>query len=381
MKDDSIMKAYEQAFGEVFDGVSAFSFWKGRVALCAILRALEIKEGDEVIVPGFTCVAVPNAIKYTGATPVYADIDRLTYNIDYGEVVRKLSPRTRVLIVQHTFGIPADMERLLHLAKSRDVFVVEDCAHCFASTYLGRPLGTFGDAAFFSSQWSKPYSTGLGGMAITRRPDLSKALADLQGKFATSDKAAVRRLRLQYSLFKYFFSPRIYWSAMRLLEVLSLVGLFVGSSSSAELDGHRPDDYEWRMSGFQAEVGMGHLRTVQSNMEHRRQLADYYAGRLRQAGRPLPETPADSDTVFLRYPVRVKNKAGVLSEARKAKIEVGSWFETVIHPVQPSFEAFAYRSGSCPEGERAAREIVNLPLHPRVKMSDAKKIADLVLNN
>ena len=130
--------------------VRSFAFWKGRVALYAILQALGVGAGDEVLIAGFTCVVVPNAVRFLGAKPVYADISIGSYNLDPASAAQAITPLTRAMIVQHTLGIPAPLEELLALAKLHNLAVIEDCAHSLGSTYCGNPLGTFGNAAFLA---------------------------------------------------------------------------------------------------------------------------------------------------------------------------------------------------------------------------------------
>ena len=120
-----------------------------------------IGEGDEVLVQAFTCVAVPNSVLWAQATPVYADIDA-TLNIDPIDVEKKITNRTKAIIVQHTFGIPADMDALVALAKKHNILLIEDCAHSLGATYKGKKVGTFGDAAFFSFGRDKVVSSVFG---------------------------------------------------------------------------------------------------------------------------------------------------------------------------------------------------------------------------
>ena len=130
------MRSYEAAVAASLGGdCSAYSFWKGRVALEAILRALGLQGGDEVIVPAYTCMVVPNAIRLVGAIPVYADIGAGNYNIDPLDVEKKVTPRTRVLIVQHTYGIPANLEALASFAQKHGLHLVEDCAHVLIGSF------------------------------------------------------------------------------------------------------------------------------------------------------------------------------------------------------------------------------------------------------
>lgn len=105
---------------------NTFYFFKGRIALYAILKAMGVKAGDEVIIPGFTCVVVPNAVLYLGAKPVYVDIEAHTYNINTKRIEEKITEKTKAIIAQHTFGIPAEMDKILEIAKKHNLYVVED---------------------------------------------------------------------------------------------------------------------------------------------------------------------------------------------------------------------------------------------------------------
>src|SRR6266513_299168 len=112
-KDNRLMQSYDKRFAEIFGpDAYAFSFWKGRAALYAVLQALKLHQSDEVILPGYTCVVVANAIRHAGAKPVYADIAPGRYNMDPTSVKKRLSANTRALVVQHTYGIPADIRPL-----------------------------------------------------------------------------------------------------------------------------------------------------------------------------------------------------------------------------------------------------------------------------
>jgi len=115
-----------------------YTFFKGRVALYAILKAMGISSNDEVIVPGFTCVVVPNAIMYALAKPVYVDIDKKDYNIDVDKIEEKITKNTKVIIAQHTFGIPANMDRIVEICKRYKLYLIEDACHALGSTYKGK---------------------------------------------------------------------------------------------------------------------------------------------------------------------------------------------------------------------------------------------------
>jgi perosamine synthetase len=374
-------EAYEQAFSSMLGpDVRAFSFWKGRVALYAILRALGVGAGDEVLVAGFTCVVVPNAIRFLGAKPVYADISIGSYNLDPISAARAISPRTRAMIVQHTLGIPAPLEELLALAKLHDLAVIEDCAHSLGSAYRGKPLGTFGNAAFFSSQWSKPYTTGMGGVAVTRASDLAVRLARVQHAFAEPSFGAQQRLSIQYWFYQRFFTSRFYWLAQGLLQGIGRMGLAIASSSSSELAGSRPYDHEWRMASPQCLAGLRQLEGISASIRNRRMLAARYDAGLLESGWPIARR--DEENVLLRYPIMVQNKKELLQRARAARVELGSWFETPLHPVSLSQHVFfGYPLGQCPNSEAAASQIVNLPLHQRVTIDEADRVLEFFLKH
>ena len=114
-----------------------FLFWKGRVALYAILKAIGVKEDDEVILPAFTCVVAVNPIIYSGAKPVYVDIDPTTYNIDTSEIEESITEKTKVIMAQNTFGLAPDLDRIFEVANKYNLIVIEDCAHGVGGVYKG----------------------------------------------------------------------------------------------------------------------------------------------------------------------------------------------------------------------------------------------------
>jgi dTDP-4-amino-4,6-dideoxygalactose transaminase len=373
--------SYERRFAaNLDDDMTARAFWKGRVALYALLRALGIGVDHEIVLPGFTCVVVPNAMRLVGATPVYADIEADGYNLDPVSAAECVTHRTRALLVQHTFGIPARMRELVELARRHDLLLIEDCAHVIGGEYEGRRLGTFGDAAFFSFQWSKPYTTGLGGMAIARFGAHGDRLAEVQREASLPPRAARLRLRAQVHAYRWLYTPRLAWRAQDAFRAASARGLLVGSSSEAELEGELPTDHGWRMARAQERAGERLLLTVPGRNAHAQALARLYDEKIAAAGwaaAARPETAA-----LLRYPLQVMNKQPLLRAARAARVEMGTWFESPLHPVPlEKHLRFGYIAGQCPRAELAARRLVNLPLHPRVSAAEALRIADFFLQH
>jgi perosamine synthetase len=377
------MQPYETRFAQIFGpDYHAFAFWKARVALYAILKSLELTDKEEVILPGYTCVVVPNAIRYAGAKPIYADISPKDYNLDPASVIGHITPHTRVLVVQHTYGIPADMDSLRAIADQYRLILIEDCAHVLlGSRYKSKLLGSWSKAAFFSFQWSKPYTTGLGGMVVTRDKELAERLTQIQSKFQDPPLSKKLQLQIQYGLFRRFFRPKFYWWSQAALRKLSKLGLFVGSSNLRELTGEKPADFSWKMSSFQYRAGLQQLTKLHENSAHRENLTRYYLASLRRHNWSVDEDLGANGARLLRLPITVERKSSVLDEARRAGIEIGSWFDTPLHPLPlTQHKAINYVTGSCPMAESAARHVINLPLHDRVNHDDAEKIIRFVLS-
>ena len=364
----------------------AFTFWKGRAALYAVLKALQIGEGDTVLVPGYTCFAVPSAVMFTGAKPAFVDIDRHTFNISLQairETYQLCASRVKAVIVQHTYGIAADIRPILNWAYQNGVAVIEDCAPSWGSRYRDgcewKPLGSFGDAAIFSSQWTKPASTGLGGWAIANDRTLRTRLRQFrQDECVAPSAGGTALLAAQVCARELASWPAFYWTSKRLYQFLYTRGLLVGTSSPEEFQAKMPKGYAKRMSSFQEWLLKRRLDHVEI-LDQRRSLRAKYDAMLAGSGFSTLKTPENSDPVLLRYPLRVQNKNRVMGEARRRGIELGDWYNHPIDVPEPSMaERFGYREGVCPEGERAAKEVINLPMQANVTEKQILRIAKLL---
>jgi perosamine synthetase len=373
------IERYQQRFAAYFDAHYAFAFWKARVALYAMLKALGIGPGDEVILPGYTCVMDVNPIKYLGAEPVYVDIEPQTFNVNPDLVADKITDRTKLIIAQHTYGYTCDMDALMEIAAARNLPIIEDCCLALGSKYKGKLAGTFGKAAYFSSQWNKPYTTGLGGMAVTNDDKLAQNLREIAGGACTPSLKEELLLTAQLCVYRTLIYPATTAMAQNLFRYLTQKGVVVGSSATCEFQPRMAEDFLKLMSSIQARSGLKQLRRLDKNIAHRKQMARLYDRLLAGKGWPVRQyDPKVSDPVMVRYPVRIKEKQKAIAGAAKAGIELGTWFESPLHPAETPLAPYDYIEGMCPNAEKAAREVVNLPLHPRVSERVAKKTVDFV---
>jgi perosamine synthetase len=173
---------FENRFAQYVGVKHPLGVCNGTAALHVALLALGIGSGDEVIVPTLTYIAAVNAITYTAATPVFVDSRRDTWQMDADDVRRKITPRTKAIMVVHLYGQPCDMDAIVKIANEHKLFVIEDCAEAFGATFNGKPAGTFGDIAAFSFYGNKTITTGEGGMVVTQNADVANRALHLRGQ-------------------------------------------------------------------------------------------------------------------------------------------------------------------------------------------------------
>ncbi len=377
---DKIIEEYQQKFARFLGAERAFAFWKGRVALYALLRALDIGRDDEIILPGYTCVMNVNPIKYVGAKPVYVDIEPNTFNMNVNLLQEKITNKTKVIIAQHTYGYPCDMDTIMKIAQNSGIRVIEDCCLALGSKYKGRMVGTFGRAGYFSFQWNKPYTTGLGGIVITSDHQLAKRIESLaENEMCPPSGREVFMLRMQLMIYRLFIYPGTTALAQSLFRYLTKKGAVVGSSSTSEFEPVEADDFFKGISKMQARSGIRQLGKIEKNIAHRRKMAQLYDELLvAKSWQPSKDSRDSAEPVMVRYPVRIAEKNEALARAAKAGVELGSWFECPLHPIETPLTSYDYELGMCPEAEKAAREVVNLPLHPRTSEKTIERSVDFI---
>src|SRR5256884_5437975 len=203
-------EAYEQAFARTVGVSYAICFNSARVGPYRLLRALGVGEGAEVLLSVPTHIVVANAIRYTGARPVYVDCRLEDYNIDLGDAEHRITPRSRVLLLQHTFGIPVDMDAALAFARHHNLLVIEDCVHALGARYDGRRVGTSGRGAMFSTEETKTISTVMGGMAVTNDPQLASRLRTFQASCAWPPRWLSARYLMKFVAYYLLTEPHIH---------------------------------------------------------------------------------------------------------------------------------------------------------------------------
>ncbi len=348
-----------------------FLFNSGRSALFTLLQSLNISSSEEILVQAFTCNAVVNPIIWRGTTPVYVDIDK-RYNMDVNDLVKKITPKSKAIIIQHTFGIPANIEEIIRIAKEHDLFVIEDCAHSLGAEYGKRKVGTFGDAAFFSFGRDKVISSVYGGALVVYRDSIRENL--MQEYRALPLPTAC--WTIQQLVHPVILTPIIftYWSVGKyLLFFLQKLRILSKAVTYKEKHGEKPSYFPSLLPNALAGLACAQLKKIEYLNDRRKYLARFYSSSL-SGIRPL------EGEIFLRYPVQCSARDNILQEAKKNKILLGDWYDSVIAPKDTDLKAMRYTAGSCPNAERISKEILNLPTHINITDKDAQTIVRFLSN-
>ena len=371
----------ENWFKEYFKTAEVFSFNSGRSALYFILKSFGIDKGDEVIIQAFTCVAVPEPVMWLGAKPIYADIDE-SLNIDPGLLEELITSKTRAIIVQHTFGVPANLDAIKKITQKYNLRLIEDCCHALGAEYKKRKIGTFGDAAFFSFGRDKVISSVFGGMAIFPKKNKNinfYAPRELYGQIKMPAKKWILKQLLHPLLFSLVL-PLYNTGLGKLILALALkIGIIVKPVEVMELSGGRPSHFPALLPNALAVIAINQLKKLERFNRHRQTLASVYAHKLKDSTKiKLPAV--NSGAIYLRYNIfhpRSNNLLKMFKE--KEKIILGNWYKRVIDPNGVNLGKVGYYPGLCKTAEKAAELSLNLPTYPNLKKEQAEKIAGLLL--
>lgn len=373
------VKELENDFKKYLGCLYTSSFDSARSSLFAILRCLKIGPGDEVLLQAFTCVAAVNPILWVGAKPVFVDVEKDSFNMDTFDLEKKIGKKSRVVIVQHTFGQPAQITKILSIAKKHKLFTIEDCAQALGAEFKGRKIGAFGDAAIFSFGRDKVISSVFGGMAATSDPSLGRKLEDFQKRLKFPSRFWVFQQLIHPVAFSLILPLYNFFNLGKgILVLLQRLRLLSVPVTPEEKKGKKPKNLPLRLPNALAVLAKHQLGKIEDFNKKRRKLALFYQRKLKDLEVGLPKEERGTESVFLRFPLKVKKAQDFYNFAKKRKILLGRWYSNVIDPKGTDLRKIGYKVGCCPMAEKTARVCLNLPTYPRMSLSEAQKVVDLL---
>jgi len=374
----------EEEFKKYLGVNYAISFNSGRSALMAILNSLGLNKNDGVLLQAFTCNAAVNPILNRGAKPVFVDIDD-ALNLDPIDLKKKITSESKAVMIQHTFGWPAQIEEILEIIKKNNLFLIEDCAHSLGTKYKGKFCGTFGDTAFFSFGRDKIISSIFGGMAVTNDDKIAEKIKEFQKKIDYPFNFWIFQQLLHPILVNYLILPayglnqylgRIIFGFLHKFSVLSK-GVY-----KKEKVGEIPKYFPKRLPSALADLVFNQFKKIERFNAHRREIANFYEKELKNTNFILPLMKPQEDIIptFMRYPILTNfDTDEILKIARKRKIYLDDgWRKSPVVPPDTDISKMQYLFGSCPRAEKIAKRILNLPTHINISQSEAKKIVDFL---
>lgn len=377
---DIEIEAFEKDFGQLHGApYTAHTFYTGRSAWFAILKALDIRKGDEVLIPAFTCVAVVNPIRWLGAKPVYVDITD-DFVMDLEDAERKMSEHTKVILAQHTFGHVVDIERYMDFAKRHTLALVEDCAHALGSTYPDGPrVGTKSIAAFFSFGRDKCLTAYSGGAVLTADASLRQKVKTFQQSL-TSPGWLQRMQDVLYPM----VIENVYWlySITPALgkvyhNLLLRSGIIKKANSSKEKRGDVEPQVIKRWATVYARMASEQLGQLDIVTKKRQVFAEQY---IEQFGSndhmQLPSH--QKHQTYLRFAVQVADADALRQRMQEAHIFLGDWYDQVVGPRAVDLAAVGYEKGTCPHAEQIVQRVINLPTSPRLRDEDMERVIGIL---
>ena len=326
----SEVAAFEKEFASYCTSREAVGVNSGTSALHLALLAAGIGPGDEVVTTPFTFVATVAAILWTGATPVYVDIDPESYNLDPNLLEAALTPRTKAILPVHLYGHPADMDSIRSIARVRGILVIEDAAQAHGAEYKGQRAGSMGDLACFSFYPGKSLGAyGEAGAMVTSNPEYAKT---------------VRLLRSWGESRRYYHDLR---------------------------------GFNYRMEGMQGAILRVKLRHLERWTEARRAHAALYDSLLKTCGVVTPRELPYARHVYTVYAIRSSRRDALAEALKAADIQYGIHYPIPIH-LQRAYRDARYGVGAFPVAERVAQEVLSLPMFPELQPAQIERISEVV---
>ena len=372
--NDEIIQNYEQRFAKLIGSGNALSFAAARMGFYVTLKAFGIQEKDEVILPGFTCSVMANAVMRTGAKPIYANINPHTFGSDAEEIKRKITKQTKLIVSQHSFGIPCNIAPIVELGRKLGIRVLEDCAITLDSSIMGKKVGNWGDAAIFSTDHTKPINTIIGGLVYTRDKTLYNKIKSCAMDIPQLDEAHQARLFRRFLFERSYYIPDKYSNtiidayfsaAKKKLKRQNHQVTFLESDYSKPMLGSRNYPYPAKMPPFLSQIGLFELDRWPHEIENRKRMLKQYVNIISESNLkakiPVVYLDHERDIVPLRFVFQCPNQKDTLEKMSQSIDVDWTWFRQPLVCGPNDLAVLGYRAGECSISEEVGKSIINWP--------------------
>lgn len=369
---------FEQAFAAQFGASHGIAFNYGRGGLFALCKALGLN-GAEVIIPAYTCSVVAHAVVVSGNRCRFVDSQTGGYNMDLDQLEAAIGADTRMVLVTHLFGIPADIDRLQSIVDratatwGHKIWIVQDCAHSFGAEWNGRLVTAAGDVALFGLGISKVMTSIFGGMLTTNNAELAASIRQYRDTHFARPSAGKRRGQQAYLVASTTaFSPPCYGFVRWLQDETPLLD---GLTKAYHLDGliRLPPDALDQMSDVEAQVGLVQLARYPAFTARRRDHARYYRANLRPPANWVLPPDIDGAT-YSHFPIRVANRAATLRSFLDAGIQLGQLIE---YSMPHRVEYGSAPASAFPNAWDCSQHTINLPVHPALSKTALDRVIEV----
>lgn len=370
------VEAFEQALAARLGRDHVVSVTYARLGLRLLLEALGVRAGEEVVLSGLTCRVVVLALQSVGIRPIYADLAPDSLHIDADSVARRLTPRTRAILFQHTFGVTTGLDAVLALAEQRGIPLIEDCAQCLPAASGVNRAGARGLASIWSHNFRKPLPVGAGGCVATWDGELAERIRARRNAGHTRSTLGELRWSLTGVAYGALLRPSMYWPLWTLNRQIRGDHRQKSLRETIEQEvTHLPV----RISARQADWGLRALDDVDRRVQHAAELAGMYHTAL-GALASIRRVTGAMDSPLYYYPVITSNKPALLEAARRRRLELIAWpLSTPIYPIERTveLEQSEYVPGSCPNAEAIATALCGLPVDLMATRHNAERLIEL----
>lgn len=374
---DFYSQQFSNKFKNKFNSIEAVTVPSGRAGIYSLLSVMGIGKGDEVLITGYTCSAVPEPLLFLGIKPIYVDIDSRNFGMKTETARKLITPRTKAIIIQHTFGMTAEIKSLVELAKEFNLKVIEDCALALGSRSNDGFLGTFGDASIFSFELSKTISVGWGGLILINHDiNLAVNVKDFVGKFKYLSRFESFRRLFQAGISSFLYRHNIYIFGGYFISTLFKIRFFRKSAIIFDRN-NIPKDYLQLLPDIQWLVVEKIFNRLDYINSCQRKASKEYINILNELGCNISSKDANNNAL-IRFPILLKNNKAFLDILNSNRIEAGTWFNQPVSCRGGDQVLYDYDIGSCANSEYIAKHMVNLPTHDRLSTNDLNKICLLL---